>query len=177
MAPTLEPAPPSSAPCYVKSPRAHPYNPLSADEIKYASSILETQWAQNTDIQYKVITLQEPPKKEVLPYLDAEARGASLPFIARKAFISYYPRKTNKLHEAIIDLGEGRVERNVRLGKNVHGSGDAEEIMAMERIALEDEGVKRAIEKLQLPQGAVLVCDPWIYGTYLTRIIRRLVPP
>jgi hypothetical protein len=36
----------------------------------------------------------------------------------------------------------------------------------METIALEDEGVRAEIEKLQLPKGAVIVCDPWIYGSY-----------
>lgn len=34
----------------------------------------------------------------------------------------------------------------------------------MERIALEHEGVKTEIAKLQLPEGAFVVADPWIYG-------------
>ena len=35
----------------------------------------------------------------------------------------------------------------------------------MERISLADEGVQKEIQKLKLPEGAVLVCDPWIYGS------------
>lgn len=71
----------------------------------------------------------------------------------------------NKFHEAIVNLSQNSVERNVRLGANIHGAGDGEEIIAIETIVLEDESVKAEIAKLELPQGTVIVCDPWIYGT------------
>jgi primary-amine oxidase len=63
-------------------------------------------------------------------------------------------------------LSAGKVESNLRLGPNVHSTADGEEIIAVERIALEDEGVKAEIAKLQLPEGTVLISDPWIYGKY-----------
>ena len=34
-------------------------------------------------------------------------------------------------------------------------------------MALEDEGVKAEIAKLQLPEGSVVCADPWIYGESL----------
>lgn len=40
----------------------------------------------------------------------------------------------------------------------------------MERIALEDEGVKAEIAKLQLPPGTTVIGDPWIYGNSLVCI-------
>lgn len=46
----------------------------------------------------------------------------------------------------------------------MHASIDGEEIMEIERICLEDEGVKAEIAKLQLPEGTVVISDPWIYG-------------
>jgi hypothetical protein len=52
----------------------------------------------------------------------------------------------------------------VRLGANIHAPGDVAEIIAMEKIALEDEKVKEAIKKLELPEGSVIISDPWIYG-------------
>lgn len=58
----------------------------------------------------------------------------------------------------------GKVESNVRLGPCVHSNADGGEIIAVEKIALEDEGVKAEIAKLQLPEGTVLISDPWIYG-------------
>jgi primary-amine oxidase len=56
------------------------------------------------------------------------------------------------------------VESNVRLGPNVHGNGDYEELFLVEKNALEDEGVRAEIAKLKLPEGAVVCADPWIYG-------------
>ena len=70
----------------------------------------------------------------------------------------------DKLHEAIVDLSRGQVESIVRLGPEHHGSSDGEEVIQIEKIALEDEGVKAEIAKLQLPPGTVVISDPWIYG-------------
>lgn len=61
-------------------------------------------------------------------------------------------------------MSEGKVESNVRLGANIHSNADGDEIMIIEKVALEDEGVKAAIAKLQLPEGSVVIVDPWIYG-------------
>lgn len=77
------------------------------------------------------------------------------------------------MHEAIVNLSAGQVESNVRLGPNVHSGADSEELVAVELIALEDEGVKAAIAKLQLPEGTVVVCDPWIYGRFTTAILNE----
>lgn len=53
------------------------------------------------------------------------------------------------------------------MGKNIHGAGDAAEIMAVEQVALADDRVQEALKELRLPQGAVIVADPWIYGQQL----------
>ncbi len=46
--------------------------------------------------------------------------------------------------------------------------------MLVEKIALEDEGVKAEIAKLGLPKGTAVVSDPWIYGIFprIAEIIR-----
>jgi hypothetical protein len=64
-----------------------------------------------------------------------------------------------------VDLTADNVERNIRLGPNIHANGDGEEIVAIERVALEDPAVKAEIAKLKLPEGTVVISDPWIYGT------------
>lgn len=64
-----------------------------------------------------------------------------------------------------MDLQSGRVLHNVLLGPFLHANGDGEEIVRIEKAALEDEGVKDAISKLQLPEGTVVISDPWIYGS------------
>ncbi|KAG9887982.1 hypothetical protein KCV02_g18460, partial [Aureobasidium melanogenum] len=144
---------------------AHPLAPLSAQEIQAASSLIRTQWPEKTDLQFKVLTLEEPAKADMVPYLEAEFTGQSLPSIDRRVMVAYYIRKTNKLHEAMVNLTTSTVESNVRLGPNVHAAGDGEEILDIEKLALEDEGVQAEIAKLQLPEGTAVVCDPWIYGS------------
>jgi primary-amine oxidase len=56
------------------------------------------------------------------------------------------------------------VLHNALLGPFIHANGDGEEIVEIEKVALADEGVQAAIAKLQLPEGTVVISDPWIYG-------------
>lgn len=69
----------------------------------------------------------------------------------------------------MVNLTHGKVDSNLRLGPNIHSNADGDEIIAVEKIALEDEGVKAEIAKLQLPEGTVIISDPWIYGQYLRK--------
>jgi Cu2+-containing amine oxidase len=79
---------------------AHPLCPLSPAEIRAASSAIKTLWPSNADLRFKVVTLNEPAKKELLPYLDAEHANTnkdaalSLPRIERRVFVAYYIRNT-----------------------------------------------------------------------------------
>jgi primary-amine oxidase len=77
-----------------KSVSLHALAPLSKDEIQTAAAIMKASWPAHTDLYFKVITLQEPPKVEVLKYLEAEHSGQPLPSVHRKAFINYYIRNT-----------------------------------------------------------------------------------
>lgn len=72
----------------------HPFTPLTADEISIAVGLIKAQWPAHADFHFKVLTLAEPPKVEVLPYLEAEKAGRPLPRIERKALINYYIRNT-----------------------------------------------------------------------------------
>jgi len=72
----------------------HPLAPLSADEIQTAVWHIKAQWPANVDLHFKCVTLEEPIKAETVPYLEAEFHGLSLPKIDRRAFVTYYLRKT-----------------------------------------------------------------------------------
>lgn len=86
----------TSAPAAVpaKQEISHPLSPITASEITHASQLIRGLWPANTNLQFKAITLEEPPKAQVLPYLEAEHTGAPLPSIERKAFINYYLQNT-----------------------------------------------------------------------------------
>lgn len=148
-----------------KQTSTHPLAPINSDEIQNSVALIKSRWPQGQDLHFKAIMLEEPAKAEMIPFLEAEFSGDSLPQIDRRVFVTYYLRKTNKFHEAVVNLTKQSIEHNVRLGANMHAPGDGEEIFAMERIALEDEGVRAELAKLKLPEGAKVVVDPWIYGS------------
>ncbi|PPJ59462.1 hypothetical protein CBER1_02401 [Cercospora berteroae] len=148
-----------------KQNNLHPLAPLDRNEINNAVSLVRAQWPEGTDLHFKTIMLQEPAKADMVAYLEAESQGSHLPAIDRRVFVTYYLRMTNKFHEAVANLSTQVIEFNARLGPNMHAAGDGEEILALERIALEDEGVQAELAKLQLPEGAKIVVDPWIYGS------------
>ncbi|KAF7673292.1 copper methylamine oxidase precursor [Alternaria burnsii] len=143
----------------------HPLSALSASELRNAAAIIKASWPAHTDVHFKVVTLQEPPKAEVLKYLEAEHSGKPVPSISRKAFVNYYIRNTSKFHEAVVDLTSGRVDSNILLGPFVHANGDGDEIVEIEKLVLADEKVQAEIAKLELPKGTVVISDPWIYGS------------
>ncbi|RKU40465.1 hypothetical protein DL546_002320 [Coniochaeta pulveracea] len=143
----------------------HPLGPLSPEEISRSSKLLAQSWPEGTLFRFKSIVLREPTKAELLPYLEAEWSGKELPSIDRLSDVVYYIKNTDKLHEAIVNLTTGKVESNKLLGPFMHANGDGEEILAVEKILLADPDVQAEIAKLQLPEGTVVVSDPWIYGS------------
>lgn len=77
-----------------KTPQQHPLGPLTATEIRQSSSLIKALWPSSTNIQFKAITLQEPNKAELVPFLDAEHAGKQTPTIDRRSFVNYYLRNT-----------------------------------------------------------------------------------
>jgi Cu2+-containing amine oxidase len=72
----------------------HPIGPLTASEISQSASLIKSVWPSGTNIQFKVITLQEPKKSELAPFLAAERAGASATSVDRRCFVAYYIRNT-----------------------------------------------------------------------------------
>ncbi|KAK3386275.1 copper amine oxidase [Sordaria brevicollis] len=148
--------------------QSHPLGPLSASEITLSSTLIKSLWPPSTPLHFKIITLLEPPKAELMPYLVAE-RSCSFQAppldIPRRSFIVYSLRGTHNVHEAIVNLTTSTVESNAKLGPFQHANSDGEEILAVERALLADPRVKEEVAKLKLPEGSKIVIDPWIYGS------------
>lgn len=77
-----------------KSAPAHPLGPLTASEISQSTDLIRAQWPEDTKFQFKVVTLLEPPKTELAPYLQAERAGRPVKPIDRKSQVVYYLRNT-----------------------------------------------------------------------------------
>ena len=73
---------------------AHPLCPITAAEIKRSADLVRSLYPAKTDLRFKAITLEEPEKAQLVPYLDAEHNRGRLPHIDRKIFVCYYIRNT-----------------------------------------------------------------------------------
>lgn len=51
---------------------------------------------------------------------------------------------------------------------------DGDELVEMERVCLDHPVVKAEIDKMELPSGVTVCCDPWMYGTDSANEHRRL---
>ncbi len=72
----------------------HPFASLSAAEITATAALIKGLYNSDVELRFKALTLQEPPKKDVLGFLRAEHDGQSTPELTRRAFVSYYLRNT-----------------------------------------------------------------------------------
>lgn len=73
---------------------SHPLGPVTRDEITQSSALIRAQWPEGTLFVFKVITLLEPPKIELVPWLDAVKAGQSPKPLDRKTTVIYYLRNT-----------------------------------------------------------------------------------
>ena len=109
-------------------PRVHPLIGLSAVEITRAGSILSKKIQHDSDnanksIRFKHISLQEPPKALLLPYLDAESVGVNVdqrPFVPRCAQIWYTEPNGTQLQESCVSLDTGTVVSTLAAKKGQH---------------------------------------------------------
>jgi len=72
----------------------HPLGPLTGDEITRSSRLVAQSWPQGTQFRFKSIKLREPPKAELIPYLEAERAGKEVSAIDRLSDVVYYIKNT-----------------------------------------------------------------------------------
>ena len=146
--------------------RVHPLDPLTPDEITSAAAILRSSYLADSPIHFKAVTLDEPPKQLVLRFLDAEHNGSiTLPNVPRTAYVLYVMLNTRKTFEAIVDLMAQKVVSNSQIPSDCHAAADTSELYEIEEIALSSPEVKKELERLNLPAGSIVACDPWTYGS------------
>ena len=81
---------------------AHPLDPLTKEEILQTFEVLRTAGKTTRDSRFSLVTLQEPPKLDVLAYKEG------VPF-QRSSFVVVYERTRNETFEAIVDLRSNRL--------------------------------------------------------------------
>ncbi len=156
----------TAACCHLKSEsHAHPLDPLSPNEIITAATILRSAYPVDSPIHFKAVTLNEPAKHLVIPYLDAEHKGSALPVVPRTAYILYVTVNTHKTFEAVIDFASRKLISNTEIPEDCHAAADTSELYEIEKIALSSQEVQKELERLKLPPESIVACDPWTYGS------------
>lgn len=154
--------------------RPHPLSLLTADEITAASALLRSLIAKQEPsllptLRFKSISLSEPPKALLLPYLTAEANPSippsARPFVPRCISIIWSALNERRVAESVLSLDTGlEVHREIPR-KAQHGANDRGELRRAGEKILNDPMVLEAIKDLKLPDDVIVQADTWMYGT------------
>jgi primary-amine oxidase len=152
----------------------HPLDPLTADEILKVSALLKAH-SPKQSLHFKIITIIEPPKTQLRPFLKAERNGAIKENLPRKASSLYYHRGTADLFLAEVNLDSNSVESVKKLDPQFHGQNDIDESNGLRIACLRHPKVLEEINKFKLPEHLEVVCDPWPYGRDSEKHLPRYV--
>jgi primary-amine oxidase len=152
----------------------HPLDPLTADEILQVSSLLKSKTPEKS-LHFKIITIIEPPKAQLRPFLIAERNGSVQSKLSRKASSLYYHLGTADLFFAVVNLDTNSVGKINKLAPKLHGQNDIDESMGLRDACLKHPKVLEAIKKFKLPEHLEVACDPWPYGRDSEKNLPRYV--
>ncbi|KAK2738960.1 hypothetical protein FQN57_006754 [Myotisia sp. PD_48] len=145
------------------SAEIHPLDPLSPAEIRQAVDYLKNAHPEKKVI-FRVVTLAEPPKAQLIPFLEAERSSKSATRPPRVAMVQFYLEDSSDFREIRVDLSNGKfVEETKLTGKHSYVDTPLQDLC--EEACLKHPEVQKAIQALKLPEGAVVCIEPWTYGT------------
>lgn len=112
--------------------------------------------------------MREPPKAELISYLDAEHQGLPPPSTptrsARVEIIVKADSNKNHLIELIVNLDSHTIIKQQHL-EGKHSYIDSAYMKEVEKACNSNSKVQDEIKKLDLPQGASVIIEPWAYAT------------
>jgi primary-amine oxidase len=139
-------------------PRAHPLDPLSAQEIRDAAAILRRSRQLTETLRFVMISLHEPPKPPGLDF--GRAPGPD-----RAAFIVAYDRAEKMLYEAVVSLRRDALVSWTSVPDRLP-SYLAEDMLAIEELVRADPGWQAAMRKRGVTDFSLAMIDPWPSGYY-----------
>ena len=137
---------------------AHPLDPLTADEIARASSILKSERQLGDRVRFETVVLHEPDKQSVIDFLP----GATVP---RSAFIVVLDNNTASTYEAVVSLDEGRVVSWEHI-PGVQPRVMFDEFLECEAMVRANPEFLAAIAKRGITDPSLVMVDPWSAGNY-----------
>ncbi|KAI8229143.1 Copper amine oxidase 1 [Colletotrichum sp. SAR 10_86] len=147
----------------------HPLSALSLEETNKARDIVLAAHPGSV-LDFRQNYLWEPPKAEVLKFLDLEHSGrltASSPRPARCAQVFYDViggATKAQYFESIVDLGLGKIVDQKLIGSEHQASLTIYEFEVLADAVQRSPLFKEKIAELKLPEGFEVVVEPWPYG-------------
>jgi hypothetical protein len=132
-----------------------------------AANVVQSLFKDQT-LNFRVITLREPLKEELIIYLETEHQGGqTLPNISRCARVEVISRSkkgTIDLLEFIVAIDSNDVIKQQHL-EGKHSYIDSAYMKEVEAACMADPKVQAEIKTLDLPEGASVIIEPWAYAT------------
>ncbi|KAF2673059.1 hypothetical protein BT63DRAFT_475624 [Microthyrium microscopicum] len=161
----------------MSNPKFHPLDALNGVDISSASALVKQRYG-SVPLRFKDAEVVEPPKAELIPFLEAERKGldgSALPAAPPRIIsLTFHPQDTKVFAEAIVNVDSKEILSIKQLG-DIQGPIDMDEYKDVEMACLKHPTVLAEVEKMKLPTGTKIICEPWIYGTDDANEKRRLV--
>ncbi|KAI5457652.1 copper amine oxidase [Mariannaea sp. PMI_226] len=148
----------------------HPLSQLNLDETNQARDIV-LGLHPGTVINFRTVYLLEPPKAEVLPFLDLEHAGKVTestprpPRLAQARYDVIKPgSKRPEYHESVVDLRTRQRVNHQVVGTEHHASLTMYEFDILVDVIKNSALFQEKVNNLKLPEGFELIVEPWPYG-------------
>ena len=138
----------------------HPLDPLSADEVQAASSILKKERSLDAGHRFVYVMLNEPAKKDVLAWKPGNGTQ-----VDRQAFIVLRDRPNRKTIEAVVSLTKEKVVSWDEI-EGVQASIMLEEFMTVDEAVRKDPRWQAALRKRGITDFDLAITDAWSAGYY-----------
>ena len=138
----------------------HPLEPLTADEVTTAVSIVRTQCNLSEHVRFVSVTLNEPSQEVVLSYNQGDQ-------IAREAFMVLLDKTDGigKTYEAIVNITEGKITSWQHI-LGVQPSIMLEEFFACEQAVKAHPDFQAALARRGITNLDLVNVDPWSAGNF-----------
>ncbi|PLR79923.1 tyramine oxidase [Bacillus canaveralius] len=136
----------------------HPLEPLSAEEILKAVSILKEKKNLTDSARFEQVGLYEPAKEVVLNFKEGDP-------ISREAFIIVLDSKDSQTYEAVISVTDGEVVSWKHI-PGVQPSFLLEEYSELEETVKKHPDFHAALKKRGIESPDLVMVDPWSVGYF-----------
>jgi primary-amine oxidase len=144
----------------------HPLAPLTLEEVREAVGIVHEERDLGPRHRFAGLTLNEPPKEEVLAFEDGDA-------FEREAFAVILDGNDGSTYEAVISLTRGAITSWTQV-PNVQPPIVLEEFDECEAACKESSEFQESLRKRGIEDMDRVLVDPWSAGSYGDEEGRRL---